>query len=97
MRRNEFQDRHCLLVQHTGMACTDIGIRTILAICLDDTEVVECSPGPLETKTIHILSRSETQAIGLFNGPPHAATEYAFDEHDMEGCSDSREQVEPSN
>src|ERR1700722_17012580 len=67
--------------------CTDIGTRTILAICLDDGEVVEYSPGPPEKKTTRVLSRSEREARGWFKGPPYAVAEDVFDEYDMGGCS----------
>ncbi|WP_413993080.1 hypothetical protein ACMDCR_13825 [Labrys okinawensis] len=57
--------------------CTDVGTRTISAIRLDK---VSTSDG-------HTLAQADAEAEGWFDGPPYAAAEECFDEHDFEGCS----------
>ena len=65
--------------------CTDIGTRTIVAMCIDDLEVVVSAPeGPQERRT---LSESEVEAEGWLRGPPYAVAEEVFDENDIDGCS----------
>ena len=59
--------------------CTDVGTRTIAAILLDQVEVAGDAP--------RILTRSEADAEGWFNGPPYAVAETVFDEYDMVGCA----------
>ena len=61
---------------------TDIGTRTIVAICLDRVEVG--SPSPELRRT---LGRAEAEAEGWFNGPPYAVLEHVFDEGGIVGCS----------
>jgi hypothetical protein len=62
--------------------CTDIGTRTIVAICLDHVDVAGSSAGLLRT-----LNRAEAEADGWFKGPPYAVAECVFDEEDMVHCS----------
>ena len=67
--------------------CTDIGTRTIIAICLDATEVVTSfrdSAVPEKTRT---LMHAEANAEGWFNGPPYAVAERVFDEYDQIPCA----------
>lgn len=67
--------------------CTDIGTRTIIAICLDDHEVVTVSLGPVREETRRTITRSEAEADGWFNGPPYAVAEHVFDEYDQHPCA----------
>ena len=69
--------------------CTDIGTRTIVAICLDDDdhEVVTVSLGPVKEETRRTSTRSEAEADGWFNGPPYAVAEHVFDEYDQHPCA----------
>ena len=67
--------------------CTDIGTRTIAAICLEDTEITEHPLGSSEPPTIRSLSRSEAERIGWFNGPPYGVAERVFDEYDIGGAA----------
>jgi hypothetical protein len=97
MRHSDFVVGETFWCGEREWRCTDIGTRTIVAICLDDAEVVEYSPGPPETKTTRILSRSEREARRWLNGPPYAVAENVFDEYDIEGCSVTREPGESSN
>jgi hypothetical protein len=59
--------------------CTDIGERTIAAICLDGVQVTD-------GRKDRTLSQAEAEAEGWFNGPPYAVAEEVFDEDDMPGC-----------
>jgi hypothetical protein len=68
--------------------CTDIGMRTIVAIRLDHVEVGSDS---LERR--RVLGRAEAEAEGWFNGPPYAVAESVFDEDDIEGCSPEPEKT----
>jgi hypothetical protein len=61
--------------------CTDIGIRTIVAIRIDAIEVGSNDPNRRRT-----LGRIEAEAEGWFNGPPYAVAEHVFDENDLDGC-----------
>jgi hypothetical protein len=67
--------------------CTDIGMRTIVAICLDETEIVRSWLDPALPETRRTLSRSDAEAEGWFNGPPYAVAESIFDEYDIHPCS----------
>lgn len=66
---------------------TDIGARTIIAICLDETEVVISSRDPAVEDTRRTLSQSEAKAEGWFNGPPYTVAEHVFDEYDQHPCA----------
>lgn len=66
--------------------CTDIGTRTIIAICLDSITVESSDPALCRP-----LSRAEAEAAGWFKGPPYASTESVFDEYSMETCSLQRD------
>jgi hypothetical protein len=97
MRRSEFVIGKNFWCGGKEWRCTDIGTRTIVAICLDGGEAVEYSPGPPKTKKIRHLSRSQSKAEGWHHGPPYAVAESVFGEYDMPGCSASREEVELRN
>ena len=62
--------------------CTDIGIRTIIAICLDgiriDGNVAELRG---------MLNQHDAEAEGWFAGPPYAVVESVFDDDDLPACS----------
>jgi hypothetical protein len=62
--------------------CTDIGTRTIAAICIDRVEVGSNVP-----ELRRMLDHAEAQRDGWFNGPPYAVAESVFDEDGIEGCS----------
>jgi hypothetical protein len=67
--------------------CTDIGMRTIVAIRLDQVEV-----GCNQPELRRTLNRAEAEAEGWFTGPPYALNESVFDRYDMEGCSPAPEE-----
>jgi len=63
--------------------CTDKGTRTVIAIRVDQLEIVTTGNGETVKK---LLSRSEAEEQGWFNGPPYAVAETVFDEYDFEEC-----------
>ena len=70
--------------------CTDIGTRTIVAICIESVQVESTAAEQRRT-----LDHAEAEAEGWFNGPPYAVAEYVFDEGDIEGCSIAPEDDAP--
>jgi hypothetical protein len=64
--------------------CTDKGTRTVIAIRVDQVETETLHEDGRRTK--QILSRSEAEEQGWFNGPPYAVAELVFDEYDLETC-----------
>ncbi len=65
--------------------CTDIAMRTIVAIRIDRVEV---GGSPALRRT---LSGVAAEAEGWFRGPPYAVVESVFDENDIEGAHWGRE------
>lgn len=63
--------------------CTDVGTRTIVAICLSETNFTRSSDVAEITFT---LTYDQAEADGWFDGPPYAVEEIVFDENDVEGC-----------
>jgi hypothetical protein len=63
--------------------CTDVGTRTAIAIRVDRVEVTSMDNKGISTK---ILSQSEAESQGWFDGPPYAVAESVFDEDDLEVC-----------
>jgi hypothetical protein len=63
--------------------CTDIGTRTVIAVRINCVEVSGKDDKGISTK---VLSRSEAESQGWFNGPPYAIAEFVFDEDDLEAC-----------
>ena len=65
--------------------CTDIGTRTVIAICASGVELVM---GPSDPRPSCLtLNESEAEAAGWFKGPPYKIVETVFDEYDLPGCS----------
>ncbi|TXN39938.1 hypothetical protein FV232_25250 [Methylobacterium sp. WL30] len=64
--------------------CTDIGIRTVLAIQVDEATIASKEPG--EPVTTRLVSGHEAEAIGWFTGPPYSVIEHVFDEEDQDLC-----------
>lgn len=73
--------------------CTDVGTRTIAAICI--------GPASRVNDWFRSLSEDAQQAYwhapegkqdaldpSWFAGPPYAVAEHVFDENDMKGCTD---------
>lgn len=82
MKREEFEigkEFHC----GEGIwQTTDIGARVIVAIRVDQVEVVELGQ---EAKP-RLFDRATATKEGWFNGPPYAVAERVFDENDMKNC-----------
>jgi len=82
MRHEEFRIGGTFWYGGGQWRCTDIGTRTIVAMRIDRVEVGSGAP-----ERRRILSRTEAEAEGWFNGSPYAIAESVFDEYDMDGCS----------
>lgn len=65
--------------------CTDVGRRTIVAICLEPHTVV-VSKAP-HIGAAPVQERQTSSDSSWFNGPPYAVAEEVFDEDDIEACS----------
>jgi hypothetical protein len=90
MKHDEFTIGKTFWCGDREWLCTDLGSRTVIAICLDDIKVVKSSAGPEAAETAH-LSRADAEAHGWFVGPPYALPETVFDEDDLPACSRDRE------
>ena len=82
MQHGEFRIGETFWCGGQRWRCTDIGTRTIVAICLDRVGMGSNVP-----ELRRRLGHAEAKAEGWFNGPPYAVAESVFDEHDIEGCS----------
>jgi hypothetical protein len=91
MKHSEFEIGKTFWCGKKEWRCTDIGTRTVAAICLDGGEVAEYTLGPPETRRIRNVSRDEREMQGWFNGPPYATVERVLDENDFGGCSATQE------
>jgi hypothetical protein len=80
MRHEEFRIGEIFWCGERKWRCTDMGTRTIIAICLDHVEVASATGGP-----VRIIGGAEAE--GWFNGPPYAVLEHVFDEEDIADCS----------
>jgi hypothetical protein len=81
MRHDEFQIGDTFWCGEHQWRCTDIGTRTIIAICLDRVEVADSSGA------VRIIGGAEAEAEGWFNGPPYPVLEHVFDEDGIIDCS----------
>lgn len=82
MRHDEFRIGEAFWCGGRQWRCTDIGTRTIVAICIDQVTVGSTDPALRRT-----LGHAEAEAEGWFTGPPYAVAEAVFDENDMPVCS----------
>ena len=64
--------------------CTDIGTRTVVAICLEPHEVVSVAS---DVEGGGLAMRTITTDDSWFAGPPYAVAEEVFDEHSIEDCT----------
>jgi hypothetical protein len=64
--------------------CTDVGMRTVVAICVAPVEIETLHEDGARTR--RTLTKAEAEAEGWFNGPPYGVLESVFDEYDLEGC-----------
>jgi hypothetical protein len=86
MKRSDFAIGQEFWCSGKRWRCTDIGARVIVAICLEQHDVISTVPGerpgdfPREVRSI-------TNDPQWLVGPPYAVAESVFDEHDIEACS----------
>jgi hypothetical protein len=65
--------------------CTDVGKRTVVAICLESHEVVSITRGNGEGGVSERITMTDDDS--WFVGPPYAVAEEVFDEYSIQGCS----------
>jgi len=87
MKHSEFRIGETFWCSGRAWRCTDIGTRTILAICIDSVEVQRCSSDPSEVPTLRTLRGKDAATEGWFEGPPYIVAESVFDEYYIQGCS----------
>jgi hypothetical protein len=63
--------------------CTDVGSRTAIAICLDNSEMTSFDTETKETTT-KVMTRAEAERVGWLDGPPYGVVEHVFDEDELE-------------
>lgn len=66
--------------------CTDVGSRVVVAISLEEHEVVSSERDPNDP-TKRIERRYVTNDPIWLDGPPYGIVEYVFDEDSLEICS----------
>jgi hypothetical protein len=89
MRHSDFQLGMVFTCGDKRWRVTDIGRRVIVAIRIDQVEVVhgrDIGFGHLKD----ILSYEQAEKDGWFNGPPYAVAETVFDEDDFAGCEEEQ-------
>jgi hypothetical protein len=84
MQHDEFQIGVDFWCNALRWRCTDIGSRTIAAICLDRVQAVSSGP---HRRSVRQLDRAAADSEGWFNGPPYAVQEHVFDEDSIVDCS----------
>jgi hypothetical protein len=67
--------------------CTDIGTRVVVAVRIDQIEVVCVDLHAQDGCRIKVISQDQAKEEGWLNGPPYALAEHVFDEHDLPVCS----------
>lgn len=66
--------------------CTDIGTRTVVAICIDRIRMTGNS-----LEITQRLGGADPAVEGWLMGPPYALAEAVFDEDDQEACQRTNE------
>ena len=87
MKHSEFVIGNIFYCGGREWRCTDVGIRVVVAIRLDLTDIVSYSPKLPEPKQYRSLNRFEAESEGWFTGPPYAVVEHVFDEYDLPACT----------
>ena len=67
--------------------CTDVGTRTVAAICIDAKVVAFAETGQAIDCIVHKPGKKEAEGNGWFTGPPYAVAEVVIDEFSMGGCT----------
>jgi hypothetical protein len=71
--------------------CTDIGTRTIIAICIDlPLNIVTSVRGKISREQI----TSDRDAADWFSGPPYAVPEIVICGYDFPACHQQKEEVD---
>lgn len=91
MQHSDFRIGETFWCSGRQWRCTDTGMRTIVAIRIDQVEVG--SSDPVQRRT---LGRAEAEAEGWFSGPPYAVSEVVFDEDYMPACSREPDAATPA-
>jgi hypothetical protein len=81
MEHSEFRIGQPFWCSGKKYRCTDFGLRTIIAIRLDQVEVVR------ERLFKETISYEQANREGWFKGPPYAIAEIVFDEDDLPACT----------
>ena len=79
MQHREFQIGVDFWCNTLRWRCTDIGSRTIAAICLDRIQAASSVDG----LPIRHLNMADADSEGWFKGPPYAVQEHVFDEESI--------------
>jgi hypothetical protein len=82
MKHDDFRVGEDFWCSTVRWRCTDIGRRTIAAICLDRHDVVDNFSRPNRRASI-----SPASPANWFEGPPYAVREHVFDEDTFLDCS----------
>ncbi|MCY3023182.1 MAG: hypothetical protein NTW87_29750 [Planctomycetota bacterium] len=79
MELRGFRAGECFHLGGRKYLCTDVGSRTVSAVCLSGIAVVK-NGRPVK------LTEEEARRQGWLNGPPYALPELTLDEWDIEAC-----------
>ena len=80
MELRDFRVGGCFYLGGRKYLCTDIGARTVAAICLSGL-VVHKNGAPTT------VGEAEARRNGWLNGPPYPVQEQTLDECDIEACT----------
>lgn len=64
MRLEEFIIGKTFWMGEKEWQCTDVGIRTVAAICLEDKKIAQCELGPHGVQRTIFLTRAKAEARG---------------------------------
>lgn len=79
MKLSEFKIGRTFYMGDRKWLCTDVGTRTVAAICILESTVV------VNGKK-RVLNEGALKAEGGLNGPPYSLDEVCLDEYDIEAC-----------
>lgn len=83
MRISDFSIGTEFTMSEKTYRCTDVGSRVVIAIRIDEMTMA-LKQG--DTISHQVLSRTEAEQQGWFDGPPYAVAEHIMDEDDLESC-----------
>ena len=70
--------------------CTDVGMRVVVAVCLEPHQVVTVTANGVESGGSTATRRTASDESWLA-GPPYAVAEQVFDEYSIGACSLARD------